>query len=92
MAWIKVTAKGWRGPLFVNIDNALYIRQNQANANYAVIGFKDPKTHTHSVRNDADNGDSYSSTDAELRVAESVDEILQMIDKPLALLNRMTDT
>lgn len=92
MAWIKVTAKSWRGPLFVNIDNAFYIRHNQADHTSAVIGFKDSQTHTHSVRNDASDGDSYSSTDTELRVTESVDEILQMIDKPLALLNRMTDT
>lgn len=91
MAWIKISVNTWKNPVFVNMDNAIYIRHNQADPEAAVIGFNAPERARVSIRTFEDlQNEPYTTKDHELRILESVDDILQIIDAPLALINRMT--
>lgn len=95
MAWIKVTVTASNMPVFVNMANAIYIRHNHADNISAVIGFRNHQEHQDNTRFDkqstAVGADFYRTTDHELRLSNTVEELLEMVDRPLALIHRMTE-
>lgn len=81
----------------VNMAQAIYIRRNHQDYNQAVISFGTSESaskntkYTDQINAGHTYADSYSTLDHEIRVCESVDEILQLIAPALALEVRMID-
>lgn len=95
MTWIKVKVPASDKPVFVNMANAIYIRHNHADNISAVIGFRNHGEHLDNTRFDklstTVGADFYHTTDHELRLNQTVEDLLEMVDRPLALIHRMTE-